>query len=114
MEEDRKKAEKEAKEREEEEVRGRVAMEMQRHAQLDMMLREKETERVQAQTQKLMEKAEAGEKRERLESDLEEDEVIIGTVFEKNGITWQTVTGWICAHCAKVHQNCFWQDTKRA
>ena len=45
VEEDRKKAEKEAKERDEEEVRGRVAMEMQHCAQLDIMLHEKETER---------------------------------------------------------------------
>jgi hypothetical protein len=93
-----------------------MAMDLQCRAQLDVMLREKETERVQAQNRKLTEKAEAetGKKRERQESDSEEDEIIVGNVFKKDGVTWQMANGRICAHCTRVHQNCFWQDAKRA
>ena len=112
-----KKAEKEAKEakdREEEEVRGGMATEMQRRAQLDVMLREKETERVQARNRKLTEKAEAGKKRDRQEAESEGDEIIVGTVFVKDGVTWQTATGRVCVHCTRVRQNCFWRDAKRA
>ena len=95
-------------------MRGRVATEMQHCAQLKVMLRKKEIEQVQVRTQKLTEKAEVGKKRERLESNSEENEVIVGTVFKKDSITWQTVTGRVCTHCTTVHQNCFWWDAKQA
>src|ERR1700736_4305874 len=113
-EEDQKKAEQEAKECEEEKARNRVAMDLQRRAQLDVMLHEKETEWTQARNRKLTEKAEAGKKRERPESDSEEDEIIVGDVFEKDGVIWQTANGRVCTHCMRVHQNCFWWGMKRA